>query len=79
MSDAEIVELYNGAVEVPLNSPQIRYSKRREQWAPDRSWFMDAKPAAVLSKSQVQVIPKLIPTGYWRIVAGSGGKWLISP
>jgi hypothetical protein len=46
-SDEEIVELYTGglraqaqvaaeykhvAVEVPLNSPQIRYSKRSDQW-----------------------------------------------
>jgi hypothetical protein len=49
MSDEEIVELYNDglraraqmaaeykhvAVEVPLNSPQIRYSKRSGQWVP---------------------------------------------
>ncbi len=49
MSDEEIVELYNDglraqaqvasehkhvAVEVPLNSAQIRYSKRCDQWVP---------------------------------------------
>ena len=49
MSDKEIVELYNDglraqaqvasehkhvAVEVPLNSAQIRYSKRCDQWVP---------------------------------------------